>query len=50
MAGRDPRDLRPDLDEATAEFLLKAVARPRRERFQTAAEFREAIQKLPKKY
>jgi eukaryotic-like serine/threonine-protein kinase len=48
--GTDPRDFRPDLDKATAAFLIKAVARDPRERFQTAAEFREAIQALPKKY
>jgi serine/threonine protein kinase len=48
--GRDPRDFRPDLDKATAAFLVKAVARDPRERFQTAAEFREALQALPKKY
>jgi serine/threonine protein kinase len=50
VAPKDPRDLRPDLDPETVQFLLKAVARDRNERFQTAAEFREAIQKLPKKY
>jgi serine/threonine protein kinase len=48
--GRDPRDFRPDLDQATAAFLIKAVARDPRERFQSAAEFREALQALPKKY
>jgi serine/threonine protein kinase len=46
-AGKDPRDLRPDLDEATAKFLIKAVQRDPRERFQSAAEFREALLALP---
>lgn len=45
--GRDPRELRPDLDPATVSFLRKAVERDPRDRFQTAAEFKEAIQKLP---
>ncbi len=48
-AGKDPRDLRPDLDEATARFLMKAVERNRDERFQSAGEFREALKELPKK-
>jgi serine/threonine protein kinase len=48
--GRDPRDFRPELDKATAAFLIKAVARDPRERFQSAAEFREALQALPRKY
>ena len=46
---RDPRDLRPDLDKATAQFLRKAVERDPRDRFQTAAEFRDAILALPTK-
>ncbi len=46
--GRDPRELRPDLDDATARFLLKSIERDPRDRFQTAAEFREALQALPK--
>jgi serine/threonine protein kinase len=48
--GKDPRDLRPELDEATAKFLLKAIERDPRERFQTATEFREALLALPKKW
>jgi serine/threonine protein kinase len=47
---RNPRELNPNLDEATVKFLLKAVTRDPNERFQTAAEFREALQKLPKKH
>jgi serine/threonine protein kinase len=49
-AGRDPREYRPDLDRKTAEFLIKAVERDPRHRFQNAAEFREALLMLPKKW
>jgi serine/threonine protein kinase len=44
---RDPRDLKPDLDPRIRQFLIKAVQREPRDRFQTAAEFREALKKLP---
>ncbi len=47
-AGRDPRDLRPDLDEKTARFLIKAIERDPNARFQTAEQFREALLYLPK--
>ncbi len=47
---RNPRELNPKLDDQAVAFLLKAVARDPNERFQTAAEFREALQRLPKKY
>ena len=47
-AGKDPREYRPKMDEATARFLLKAVERDPSQRFQNAADFREAIQQLPK--
>jgi serine/threonine protein kinase len=46
--GRDPRDFKPDMDDETAEFLLKAVERDRDRRFQSAAEFREALKALAK--
>jgi serine/threonine protein kinase len=46
-AGRDPGELRPDLDKATVAFLKKAVERDRDRRFQSAAEFREALRELP---
>jgi serine/threonine protein kinase len=46
--GKDPREFVPKMDKATAQFLLKSVAREPRERFQSAAEFREALQRLPK--
>jgi serine/threonine protein kinase len=48
--GTDPRELVPDLDEATAQFLMKAIEREPANRFQTAVEFRNAIKKLPKKW
>jgi serine/threonine protein kinase len=48
--GRDPREFRPDLDAKTAEFLVKAVERNPRDRFQSAADFREALKGLPKTY
>jgi serine/threonine protein kinase len=47
--GRDPREQRPDLPDKIADFLIKAVERDRDKRFQDAAEFREALQKLPRK-
>jgi eukaryotic-like serine/threonine-protein kinase len=46
--GADPREHRPDLDEATARFLLKAIERDPARRFQTAAQFRDAVRSLPK--
>jgi len=46
MTGRDPREVRPDLDEAVAKLLLKAIDRDPEHRFQTAAEFRDALRAL----
>ena len=46
---RNPRELNPNLDAATVKLLLKAVTRDPNERFQTAVEFREALQNLPNK-
>jgi len=46
--GHDARDFNPDLDEAVALFLQKAINREPRERFQTAQEFREALRTLSK--
>lgn len=46
--GRDPREYRPDLDDETREFLMKAIEREPRDRYQTAAEFRQALTALPK--
>jgi serine/threonine protein kinase len=48
--GRDPLEFRADLDKKTAAFLVKAVARNPDERFQNAAQFREALGELPKKW
>jgi serine/threonine protein kinase len=45
--GRDPREMKPDLDEDVAAFLVKAIDRDPNARFQTAAEFREAVAALP---
>ena len=39
----DPRVKRPDLPSALAEFLAKACAPYREDRFQTAAEIREEL-------
>ncbi len=47
--GRNPRDVRPDLDDAITDVLVKAIERDPNLRFQTASEFREALRQLPKK-
>jgi serine/threonine protein kinase len=49
-AGRNPLELRRDLDKKTAAFLVKAVERDPKDRYQNAAEFREALNELPKKW
>jgi serine/threonine protein kinase len=46
-AARDPQAFAPDLDDQTAEFLRKAVERNPADRFQTAADFRDALKALP---
>ncbi len=46
--GRDPRDVKPDLDPKTITFLKKAIDREPDRRFQNAVEFREALKSLPK--
>jgi eukaryotic-like serine/threonine-protein kinase len=48
--GQDPRDFRPDLDEATAQFLNKSIEREPIKRFQSATAFRDALKMLPKKH
>jgi serine/threonine protein kinase len=48
--GRDPREMRPDLDDETAAVLKKAIERNPQNRFQNAAEFREALKGLKKRY
>ena len=45
-AGRDPRDVKPDMSEELAKFLIKAVDRDPNQRFQTPGEFRDTLQKL----
>jgi serine/threonine protein kinase len=45
--GKNPRDLRPDLDAATHRFLVKAIERDPNKRFQSAAQFRDALLALP---
>jgi eukaryotic-like serine/threonine-protein kinase len=47
--GRDPREHRPDLDPRVAELLMKSIERNPADRFQSAAEFRDALLALPKK-
>jgi serine/threonine protein kinase len=47
--GKDPREFNPKLDPELVKFLVKAVEREPGRRFQTAAEFREALKALPKK-
>lgn len=48
-SGRDPREIAPGMDDATAAFLRKAIERDPRERFQNCAEFRDALKNLPKR-
>jgi serine/threonine protein kinase len=43
---RDPRQFRPDLEEPLAEFLAKACAPYREDRFATAVEMREALEEV----
>src|SRR5437763_1296466 len=47
-AGKDPKELRPDLDKPTRAFLLKGIERDVNLRYQTPAEFRDALKRLPK--
>jgi serine/threonine protein kinase len=46
--GRDPRERRPDMDERTADFLIKAIEREPGDRFQSCEAFRAALKALPK--
>jgi eukaryotic-like serine/threonine-protein kinase len=48
--GKDPMEARPDLDQETAAFLRKAVARDPNERFQTAADFSAAVKMLKSEF
>jgi serine/threonine protein kinase len=44
--GRDPREFKPKMSDELRDFLLKGTERDPSRRFQTAAEFREALQTL----
>jgi serine/threonine protein kinase len=46
--GADPRTHVKDLDPRVVKFLMKAIERSPRDRYQTAEEFRDAVAKLPK--
>ena len=43
---RNPKDLRPDLDDDIAKLLMKSIAKEPGERFASARQFKEALQKL----
>jgi serine/threonine protein kinase len=45
--GRNPLDAKPGLDPQIAEFLVKAIERDPRDRYQTAGDFRDALKLLP---
>jgi serine/threonine protein kinase len=47
---KDPRELRPELDDATARLLMKGVERDVAKRFQNATDFRDAVKALPRKH
>ena len=46
QAPRDPREYKKDMSDEVAEFLLKAIERDPKDRFETAADFRDAVKKL----
>lgn len=46
---RDPRDVKADIDDDVRKFLIKAVTREVGGRFQSAAEFKAALQELKPK-
>jgi serine/threonine protein kinase len=45
--GRNPKEFRPDLDDRTVRFLIKAVERHPDDRFRSAADFRDGLKALP---
>jgi serine/threonine protein kinase len=46
--GQDPRKYKPDMEEEVAQFLIKAIERDPKKRFQTAKAFRDALHELPR--
>jgi eukaryotic-like serine/threonine-protein kinase len=48
IAGRDPRDYVPELNEQVAQVLIKSIERDPVNRFRSAEEFAEALKELPK--
>ncbi len=44
--GTDPREVKPDLDDDTYDFLKKAIQRDPRDRFQNPTQFKEALAAL----
>jgi len=46
--GKNPKEIRPELDDKVVKFLQKAIERDPKDRFQTAAEFRDALKALQK--
>ncbi len=46
---REPKDLNPDLDDALAAILHKAISKDSRERFPTARSFKQALEDLDRK-
>lgn len=48
VPGKHPRDYKPDLDDLTAEFLVKAIEREPLRRFQTTDDFHAAASRLPR--
>ncbi len=50
QAPHDPREYQPKLTDDVVEFLLKAIERDPRKRFQNPADFREAVERLSKKW
>jgi eukaryotic-like serine/threonine-protein kinase len=47
-APRKAKDVKPDLDDEVARLLMKSIERDRTLRFETATQFKEALQKLPR--
>lgn len=50
VVGKDAREFLPDLPDDICRFLKKSIERDPRDRFQTAAEMKEALLALPQNY